>query len=304
MFPLSELGSRLKEERERKNISIEDLQRETKIQKRYLLAIEEGRFDVLPGKFYARAFIKNYAEAVGLDPDQLFAEYSHELPNPAKEISDLPPRSERYKQPMDRKSKRKSTFIHTLIGFVVILLLIVGIYVVVQALVNDNPEEIAQEEEEKDFDGDFSEELPLDEEEVAKETEQEKEGEAVVEETEKEEVEEAKEETQTIKFVQTVGNNSIYELTGTDKFIAAVEFTGTCYLDIKNAKGHAFEPGTNKEAGTKEEYDFSEEEEIVFNFGASQFAKLVINGEHVPFPLKPEDHAVQRITIKFIKKES
>ena len=34
----------------------------------------------MPGKFYARAFIKQYAEAVGLEPEELFEEYKNEIP--------------------------------------------------------------------------------------------------------------------------------------------------------------------------------------------------------------------------------
>jgi cytoskeletal protein RodZ len=56
---LTELGKLLKEKREEKGMSLEELQTATKIQKRYLAAIEEGNYDVLPGTFYARAFIKN-----------------------------------------------------------------------------------------------------------------------------------------------------------------------------------------------------------------------------------------------------
>ena len=60
-----EIGENLREAREAKEISLDDIQEMTKIQKRYLVAIEAEDFHVLPGRFYARAFIKEYAQAVG-----------------------------------------------------------------------------------------------------------------------------------------------------------------------------------------------------------------------------------------------
>ncbi|UJZ88526.1 helix-turn-helix domain-containing protein [Heyndrickxia coagulans] len=77
---MTELGNRLKEARKEKGISLDDLQEMTKIQKRYLKNIEEGNYDSMPGKFYVRAFIKQYAEAVGLDPETLFEEYESDIP--------------------------------------------------------------------------------------------------------------------------------------------------------------------------------------------------------------------------------
>src|SRR5690625_6120585 len=73
------IGARLKEAREEKGISLESLEETTKIQKRYLQAIEEENFNILPGKFYARAFIKEYALAVNLNVDELFEEYEEDL---------------------------------------------------------------------------------------------------------------------------------------------------------------------------------------------------------------------------------
>lgn len=71
---------RLKEARIAKGYSLDDLQEKTKIQKRYLSAIEEGNYGVMPGTFYVRAFIKQYAEAVDLDPTELLETYKTELP--------------------------------------------------------------------------------------------------------------------------------------------------------------------------------------------------------------------------------
>nr|WP_217366896.1 helix-turn-helix domain-containing protein [Brevibacillus sp. AF8] len=66
--------------REEKGITLDDIQRITKIQRRYLEAIERGHFHVLPGHFYARAFIKSYAEAVGLDPNHILTHFQSDLP--------------------------------------------------------------------------------------------------------------------------------------------------------------------------------------------------------------------------------
>lgn len=77
---MSELGQVLQSAREEKGISLDDIQRITKIQRRYLEAIERGHFHVLPGHFYARAFIKSYAEAVGLDPAQVLEHFQSDLP--------------------------------------------------------------------------------------------------------------------------------------------------------------------------------------------------------------------------------
>lgn len=77
---MSELGQVLQRAREEKGISLDDIQKITKIQRRYLEAIERGHFHVLPGHFYARAFIKSYAEAVGLDPNHILSHFQSDLP--------------------------------------------------------------------------------------------------------------------------------------------------------------------------------------------------------------------------------
>ncbi|WP_019910486.1 RodZ domain-containing protein [Paenibacillus sp. HW567] len=72
---MSELGRHLKEARLQKGMSLDDVQEVTKIRKKYLEAIEAGDYKVLPGSFYVRAFIKTYAEAVGVNPDELIEEH-------------------------------------------------------------------------------------------------------------------------------------------------------------------------------------------------------------------------------------
>ena len=84
---MSELGKLLRKAREQRGYSLDDVQDITKIRKRYLEAIEEGDYNVLPGTFYARAFVKNYAETVGLDAEEVFRLYQRELPAPMAEAA-------------------------------------------------------------------------------------------------------------------------------------------------------------------------------------------------------------------------
>ena len=75
VFLVTGLGDRLKEARTAKGYTLDDLQTITKIQKRYLAGIENEEFGSMPGSFYVRAFIKQYAEAVGLEADEMLSLY-------------------------------------------------------------------------------------------------------------------------------------------------------------------------------------------------------------------------------------
>lgn len=62
------IGAELREKREQKKITLEELARQTKINIRFLRNIEEGNLEFLP-KIYTRSFVKLFAEMVGLDPE-------------------------------------------------------------------------------------------------------------------------------------------------------------------------------------------------------------------------------------------
>lgn len=72
---MTELGLALKEEREKRNISLEEIASTTKIVLRYLEALENDRFDIMPGGFFIKGIIRTYARAIGLDPDEVLARY-------------------------------------------------------------------------------------------------------------------------------------------------------------------------------------------------------------------------------------
>ena len=87
-----ELGSSLREARLRRGLDLDEAAERTLIRARYLAALEEERFHVLPHGSYRRSFLREYAEFLGLDGDIYVDEYiaRHE---PAEETPALvPPR--------------------------------------------------------------------------------------------------------------------------------------------------------------------------------------------------------------------
>lgn len=61
------VGASLKSARESRKLSLDEASRATKIRKEFLVAIEEERFDLLPGDVFARGFVRSYGEFLGLD---------------------------------------------------------------------------------------------------------------------------------------------------------------------------------------------------------------------------------------------
>lgn len=70
-----EIGSTLRNAREAKGISLEAAEEHTKIRRKYLEAMENENFDVLPGRVYVRGFLKNYARFLGLNANSLLLSY-------------------------------------------------------------------------------------------------------------------------------------------------------------------------------------------------------------------------------------
>ncbi|MGB9595916.1 MAG: helix-turn-helix domain-containing protein [Candidatus Poribacteria bacterium] len=73
---MASIGEQLKQVREDKNISLDDVANATKISKRYLQAIEEGNYSLLPAQTYVKGCIYNYARYLGLDPKSMVEQYS------------------------------------------------------------------------------------------------------------------------------------------------------------------------------------------------------------------------------------
>jgi cytoskeleton protein RodZ len=101
---MPEIGQTLREARMRARIDISELEAETKIRAKYLRALENEEWDLLPGPTYVKSFLRSYAESLGLDGRLLVEEYKlrHERLSDV-ELQPISPRSSRER---DRRRRR------------------------------------------------------------------------------------------------------------------------------------------------------------------------------------------------------
>jgi transcriptional regulator with XRE-family HTH domain len=99
------IGETLREARIRQRVNIEELEESTKIRAKYLRALENEEFGLLPGPTYVKSFLRTYAEKLGLDPHVLVEEFraQYEEPEPV-EIQPIAssPRDARRRPPAPR----------------------------------------------------------------------------------------------------------------------------------------------------------------------------------------------------------
>jgi cytoskeleton protein RodZ len=86
---MPEIGEMLREARMRKRIDMTEVESATKIRGKYLRALENEEWDLLPGPTFVKTFLRTYAEYLGLDPRLLVEEYRQRYERPATQ--DLTP---------------------------------------------------------------------------------------------------------------------------------------------------------------------------------------------------------------------
>jgi cytoskeleton protein RodZ len=72
---MPEIGATLREARMRQHIDISEIEARTKIRAKYLRALENEEWDLLPGPTFVKSFLRTYAEALGLDARLVLEEY-------------------------------------------------------------------------------------------------------------------------------------------------------------------------------------------------------------------------------------
>jgi len=100
-----DIGSSLREARLRQELDFPELEERTKIRPKYLRALEDERFDILPAPTYVRGFLRSYAETLGLDGQPFVDEYNTRF---AVGEDDPPLRARRVPAPRRDRGVRES----------------------------------------------------------------------------------------------------------------------------------------------------------------------------------------------------
>jgi len=109
-----QIGSALREARERRGLTLADVERETRIRARHLAALEDERFDRLPADVYTRGFLRSYAEFLGLDSGLFLDAYDARVPEPEPVL--LPPPQLRPRAPISRRTLALAAFAAAVAG--------------------------------------------------------------------------------------------------------------------------------------------------------------------------------------------
>jgi cytoskeleton protein RodZ len=92
---MASFGDMLRRERELRGVDLREVAEGTKISIRFLQALESDRIDVLPGGIFPRAFVRQYATYLGLDPDRTVAEFVYAYGDHAGQPASPAPARER-----------------------------------------------------------------------------------------------------------------------------------------------------------------------------------------------------------------
>lgn len=298
------IGEKLKEAREAQNLTLDDIQETTKIQKRYLRAIEEGNFHILPGSFYARAFIKEYAQALNLDDELLLETHKDELPAIGERRSE----AQYTRIQRTRKSSGPSrasailSFLPTLIVILLVVIIIgLAIYFMQQkSFVPENENHINNSEfnefyrKENDINASNNEEINNDEDENENNIE--------------EELEEIEEEEKAEFSVLETNENmsppvSVYQFTSNEESLTLNFQTDNeswlgVVVDGENIFNELF-----TENDSPLEFDITDKEEISLNVGYAIDLKIAINDTELTYEIDEKDHVHQRIVIQLTEEE-
>ncbi|RLQ91658.1 helix-turn-helix domain-containing protein [Falsibacillus albus] len=302
---MTELGNKLKEAREANGFSLDDLQTLTKIQKRYLIGIEEGNYEMMPGKFYVRAFIKQYAEAVGLQPDALFEEYKGDIPDIYSQ--DLPQhisRVQTHKAVSSSSSKLLDALPKLLAGVFVVAVIALA-WILVQHNMSgdgsnqasDNPKQVKS-----DVNSDVEKQADQQTEGSKDKNNGKGQGSDKKDDSKNDQADKpvADKPEQKVSVVDSAGTNTTYKVENAAKFqlkLAATS-TGKTWVSVKNGGGQLIFQGLLSNGASKD-LDLTQEKAVTIRIGDTTSTEMFVNDQKVEFAIPPSERTTQNVTYQY-----
>lgn len=309
------LGERLKEARNKKGYTLDDLQEITKIQKRYLSGIENEEYTGMPGSFYIRAFIKQYAEAVDLDADEMLALYK----GSSGQQEELEEEEQQQQQQMtsstlSRSRTRSTRQFNEVMPKIIVALFIIVILLVLTFLwrhkastksdleINaDNPVQVEdqskpkQEDQGKGDDEKDNETTGDDDSSDTDDATDENESKNDDEEDEKEADE--TEGAQALEYQSSSGEDARYKLSNSDTFKLEIRTSGPSWIGVMDENQNELSPeARTMDAGEKLELDVSDVEKVRIRVGRTGETEIYVNGELLEYE---SDTITQNIHIEY-----
>lgn len=278
-------------------MSLEDLQTVTKIQKRYLLAIEQGNYDIIPGKFYVRAFIKQYAEAVGLNPEQLFEEFRKDVPSTyndevSDKLSNIKPQRE-----LPKPASKVLELLPTILIIGGVLVVIAIIYVIVQAVNHDSGQknnQTAPQQSESKYEVSEDSSLAKDQKKKDKASSDDQEKSSKKDDPSKDSSKDEK--TVSLKAANTEGSTTTYEVSGANEMELTISATKASWLRVRDESGKVLKMGELKN-GESFKTDLAELSKVDIRLGNATGIDIKVNDEALKYELDPKNTMTQNIVI-------
>ena len=106
-----EIGNSLKEARLRQQLDFPELEQQTKIRSKYLKALEDEKFDLLPAPTYVKGFLRTYADSLGLEGQLYVDEYNSRFITGEEDVPLRPRDYQRRAQPMGHRFETRGILI-------------------------------------------------------------------------------------------------------------------------------------------------------------------------------------------------
>lgn len=133
---MADIGTTLREARIRARIDMSEVEARTKIRAKYLRALENEEWDLLPGPVYVKSFLRTYGDFLGVDSRMLVDEYKRRYERPAEQ--ELRPISARSRDRERRERRRRRPRLGPIGAVVLVLAAVVAALFLIGGGLNSN----------------------------------------------------------------------------------------------------------------------------------------------------------------------